>query len=145
MTADASSSDSTITVASTDGFAVGDEIGLPNTNLEYASSWNFAQTFTIQSINGNNITLTSTLGTTTFKAGNFVCNLTRDCKFQGVDEDQRVFFYTIYWTSSNGFYRRFRLRNVQFKYLGGNTNSSVYRGVLLGLIAMAVIAIKRLL
>lgn len=129
MTADASSSANTITVASTDGFAVGDEIGLPNTNLEYTSTWNFNQNFTIQSISGNNITLTSTLGTTTFQAGTFVCNLTRDCKFQGVDEDQRVFFYTIYWTSSNGFYRRFRLRNVQFKYLGGNTNSSVYRGV----------------
>jgi len=127
LTADAAQGATTITVASTQGMSNGDEISLPNTNLEVTDTYNFQQRYTISSISGNTITLTEGLARA-YKTGNWCAIWTHDCVFQGVDATQRVFFYCIYWNSSNSWYRRIKLRNCVFRYIGGNTNSSVYRG-----------------
>ena len=139
LTADTSTSGQNyIDVASTDGFAVGDDIGLPCASLTYIDTWNFQQNYTIQSISGNRITLTENLATDTSPAnngtalywpsGNWVCNFTRDTKFRGVDGNQYAFMHSNYSSSSSMYNRRLLLKDVQFYHLGGDTNDN-YRGM----------------
>ena len=141
LTATANSAQSDIVVASTAGFSVGDEIALPNTNIEYTGTWNFTQVYKITNISGNTITV----GTATsagssyndstlvqqYKSSNhndvcFCFNMTRDVVVRGIDASQYVYCYSVYWTSGDGFYRPLLLRNVQVYWMGGNSTSYLW-------------------
>jgi len=141
ITATAASGQSDIVVASTAGFSVGDEVALPNTNIEYTGTWNFTQVYKITNISGNTITV----GTATsagssyadstlaqeYKSSNhndvcFCANMSRDVVIRGIDASQYVYFYSVYWTSSNAYYRRLLIRNVQAYWMGGNSTSYLW-------------------
>lgn len=131
LTADAASGQAVITVASTAGMAVGKRI-LIEANNTADTNWDYEMLYTISSISGNNVTLTSNLANARLEGG-WVTIYDRDTKIISTDvgnSAERPYIYFIRWTSGDAYYRRVRLRNCLFEGMGSNTtNGTWYRGV----------------
>ena len=129
LTSASSSGGNTIIVGNASDINVGDEI-LIDVNNDNNTNWDYNAKYTVQSIEGTEITLTSNLSYN-HKAGSIVTIVTRDCEIHAVDtsSNTRVFVLVERWTSSNGYDRRVRFQNVHFKGLGRNTGSVYYCGL----------------
>ena len=140
LTADAASGQANITVASTAGMSVGDKIWIEANNWGTIESpadqeWDYESLYTISSISNNTITLTSNLANARI-SGAWVAIWSRDTQIRSTspgDSNQRPFIYLLRASSTDGYYRRFRFRNILFDGIGSNTsNSTWYRGVMIG-------------
>jgi len=131
LTSASTSGGDIITVGNASDINVGDEI-IIDVNNDSLNSWDYNAKYTVQSKEGNELTLTSSLSYD-HKAGSIVTIVTRDCEIHAVDtsSNTRPFIYVEYWTSSNGYDRRVRFQNVHFKGLGRNTSSTYYGGVMI--------------
>jgi len=135
-----------INIGNASDLSVGDEIILEASTddgtYNYASGsennvWRHNVLYTISAISGNTLTLDRNI---MYKSdlGCVVTRVTRDvvikaCKTDGTDvpdgdqNSARVFFNVRYWTSTNWYdapTRRVKIKYVQFKGLGYNTNDS---------------------
>ena len=129
LTTAITSADSTanIVVGNAADLVVGDEI-IIDVNNDTDTNYDYTSKYTINAIDGTTLTLDDQVRHV-HKVGSLVLVLNRDCIISGEDGDDRPFVYIEEWTSQsgNGYTRRIRFRNVQFKGIGGNTNSNYYR------------------
>lgn len=124
------STGATITVANANKFAVGDEIFVAypyqnsdgTTNIGYNA---FEYKHVIQSINGNQITLTSNLPYTG-RVGAFVTRFTRNITIGGLTTSDRTYYYNEY-LSDGAYSKTTIIKDVHFKDIG-NTNNNIYSG-----------------
>jgi hypothetical protein len=135
LTADANSGQAVITVASTAGMTVGKRIHI-EANNPADTLYDYECLYTISSISGNNITLTGNLANNRL-AGAWVSIWDRDTFLGSSDVGnslERPFIYLTVWTSGEGYYRRFRIRNTLLEGLGSNSrNSTWFRGITFGI------------
>ena len=121
----------TIQVASTAGMAVGKRV-LIEVNNNSDTNWDYEMLYEIESIDGNTVILTENFANERI-AGAWVTIFDRDTQVRSTDignSDQRVYILQNRWTSSSGYYRRLRFRNVLFEGIGSNAvNSTWNRGV----------------
>ena len=130
LTANASSGQAIITVASTAGMSAGDRLFIDANNTA-DTNWDYENVYTISSISGNNVTLTSNLANTRLEGG-YVAIYERDTQVRSTnvgDSNQRPFVWVVRGTSTDQYYRRIRFRNILFDGMGRNTNSTYYNGV----------------
>ena len=119
------STGATITVANANKFAVGDEIFLaaPYTGSGNDTNYNaYEYKHTIQSISGNNITLTSAPSYTA-KVNAFVTRLTRNIIIGGLDTSDRTYYYSEY-LSDGDYSKTTIIKDVYFKDIGNNSNNA---------------------
>ena len=124
------STGATITVANANKFAVGDEIFLAypyqdsdgTSNIGYNA---YEYKHTIQSINGNNITLSSAPAYTA-RVNAFVTRLTRNIIIGGLTTSDRTYYYNEY-LSDGDYSKTTIIKDVYFKDIG-NTNNNAYSG-----------------
>lgn len=116
-----------IVVGNASDLVVGDEI-IIDVNNDTDTNYDYNSKYTINAIDGTTLTLDDQVRHV-HKVGCLVLVLNRDCIISGEAGSDRPFVYIEEWTSQsgNGYTRRIRFRNVQFKGLGGNTNNNYYR------------------
>ena len=136
LTADASSGQADIVVASTAGMNVGDKLWIePNNTFSTDSGWDYEALYTISSISSNTITLTGNLANNRL-SGAWVAIWSRDTQIRSTspgDSNQRPFIYLLRDPDDGGYKRRIRFRNILFDGIGSNSsNSTWYRGVMIG-------------
>lgn len=124
------STGATITVANANKFAVGDEIFLayPYQNSDGTSNTNYNSyeyKHVIQSISGNNITLSSAPAYTA-RVNAFVTRFTRNITIGGLTTSDRTFYYNEY-LNDGAYSKTTIIKDVHFKDIG-NTNNNVYSG-----------------
>jgi hypothetical protein len=138
LTANASSGQSVITVGSTAGMSAGKRIVI-EANNDAETNWDYENVYTISSISGNNVTLTSNLSNqrlegawvALFDRDTYIGAATVQTDSLATTSEDRPYIYHTRWTSSDAYYRRVRYQNVLFEGMGSNTtNSSWYRGVM---------------
>lgn len=130
LTADASSGQAVIAVASTAGMGVGDRL-LIDANNTADTNWDYENVYEISAINGNNVTLTANLANNRLEGG-YVVIYERETQIRSTDignSNERPFVWVVRGTGTNQYYRRIRFRNILFDGLGRNTNSTYYNGV----------------
>lgn len=136
LTANASSGQANITVASTAGMNVGDKLWIEaNNDFAIDNGWDYESLYTISSISSNTITLTGNLDNDRL-SGAWVAIWSRDTQIRSTspgDSSQRPFIYTQRDADTGGYYRRIRFRNILFDGIGSNSsNSTWYRGIMIG-------------
>ena len=122
------STGATITVANANKFAVGDEIFLaaPYTGSGNDTNYNaYEYKHVIQSISGNNITLTGAPSYTA-QVNAFVTRFTRNITIGGLTTSDRTYYYNEY-LSDGAYSKTTIIKDVHFKDIG-NTNNNVYSG-----------------
>lgn len=124
------STGATITVANANKFAPGDEIFLayPYRNSDGSSNTNYNAyelKHIIQSVNGNQITLTGAPAYTA-RVGAFVTRFTRNITIGGLTTSDRTFYYNEY-LSDSAYSKTTIIKDVHFKDIG-NTNNNIYSG-----------------
>ena len=128
ITADASSGQAIINVASTAGMTNGTRIWIESNSIS-DTAYDYQHVYTISSISGNQITLTTNL-VNAREEGAWVAIYDRATQVKSVDvgnSNERPFVWSArYVTNYN---KRLRFRNVLFEGLGTNTSSTYYGGV----------------
>ena len=118
--------DTTITISDASDLSVGEFINI-DVNNDTDTNWDYNTAYEITSKSGNTLTVSPAIGNIR-KVGSLVQKLTRPIQIYGMDEDVRAFCLVEYDTDYNrASTREILLKNVEWKNMGGNTNSTWYR------------------
>jgi hypothetical protein len=116
VTAEASSSATSIVVGSTSGFSVGDQI-IIDSRSDGSYTDERPERKTITGISGNTIIVDSSFGYTLY-AGSFVVRLTRNCKIQTDQSGTHYGFFRIIENNTVNSNNRLIMKDVEFRDMG---------------------------